>query len=341
MRVLWGVHNDRPELDLVDNGFVSVGWGEIGDLSVIGDDRKALKQQVELAYPSAKAGAIPVWAGVLYRFAFEMKVGDLVLYPHKPDRTVHFGRVASDYYYVPSAEVHRHRRNVEWLKTDVSRDVFTQPALYEIGSAVTLFKVKNHAAEFLAYLDGAPIAPSDPATVAVDELVDHASDEINAERIEQASRDFVIAQLMSSVSGFEFEHFVADLLRAMGYRTKVTQATGDGGFDILAHRDPLGLEPPVIKVQCKRTLSKMGSPDVQKLTGTLAHGGNELGLFVTLGAYSAEAQSLGRTRPDLQLLNGNDVVSLVFEHYEQLSPEWKRLLPLKRLYVVDRDPEAG
>ncbi len=32
-----------------------------------------------------------------------------------------------------------------------------QAALYEVGSAVTLFKVKNHEAEFLAFLNGSPV----------------------------------------------------------------------------------------------------------------------------------------------------------------------------------------
>lgn len=40
------------------------------------------------------------------------------------------------------------------------------------------------------------------------------------------------------------------LLRAMGYRTTVTQKSGDGGVDVIASRDPLGIEPPIIKVQC-------------------------------------------------------------------------------------------
>src|SRR3954471_20826207 len=58
----------------------------------------------------------------------------------------------------------------------------------------------------------------------------------------------------TKLEGARFEHFVAHLLEAMDYRTQVTPASGDGGFDIIAHRDPLGLEPPIIKVQCKRTL---------------------------------------------------------------------------------------
>ena len=120
MAVIWGIHNDHPELKLVEHGFVSIGWPGIGDLNETGGDRHVIKLAVEAAYPQAKAGAIPVWAGVLYRFAFEMKVGDYILYPYKPDRTLHFGRVESDYYFDPNAQMHHHRRKVRWLQTDGS-----------------------------------------------------------------------------------------------------------------------------------------------------------------------------------------------------------------------------
>ncbi len=110
---------------------------------------------------------------------------------------------------------------------------------------------------------------------------------------------------------------------------------------MIAHRDPVGPEPPIIKVQCKRTIGSIGAPDVQKLTGTLAPGGSELGLFVTLGSYSKDAQHLGRTRQDLRLVNGKELVALVFDNYDRFSPEWKRLLPMRRVYVVDREPEAS
>lgn len=82
----------------------------------------------------------------------------------------------------------------------------------------------------------------------------------------------------------------------------------------------------------------MGSPDVQRLIGTLAPGNAEYGLFVTLGSFSKEAMALGRTRQDQRLIGGNELVSLVFEHYEQFDTRWKSLLPMRRVYVVDRDP---
>lgn len=344
MTRIWGIHSDQPDLDLIGDGFVAIGWDEIGDLTALGPDKDALKALIAESYPDAKPGAIPVWAGVLLRFAFEVETGDLVIHPHKPDSTLSFGRVTSDYYYDAAAEVHPHRRRVEWLATGIPRAQFSKTARYEVGSAVTLFRVKTHADEFLRFLasNGREVPTSTPPTaVPVEEATDSAEDEPNAERIETYTRDFIIETLMKSLDGIRFEHFVAHLLEAMGYRTQVTQASGDGGFDIVAHRDPLGLEPPIIKVQCKRTLSTISSPDVQKLTGTLAPGGSELGLFVTLGTYSKDAVHLGRTRQDLRLLNGTDLVQLVFEHYERFDPTWKRLLPMRSVYVVDREPEAN
>ena len=110
---------------------------------------------------------------------------------------------------------------------------------------------------------------------------------------------------------------------------------------MVARRDPLGLEPPIVKVQCKRTLATQGGPQVQQLTGALAPGGNELGLFVTLGAFSSDARHIERTRQDLRLLAGPDLFELILTDYEQLSPAWQRLLPMRRVYVIDHDPELG
>jgi restriction system protein len=344
MTATWGIHNDQPSLDLVAEGKITIGWDRVGDLSALGPDRSAIKERLAQLNPDAKPGAIPIWAGVLLRFAFEIKPGDIVIWPNKQESTLNFGRVEGDYEYDASAPVHRNRRKVVWLKTGVPRAQFSQAALYEVGSAVTLFRVKSHETEFLAFLGqlgGAP-GPSVVTPEVSDEVAtSNAEDEPNAERIETHSRDFIVKTLMTNIDGYKFEHFVAHLLSRMGYRTQVTQASGDGGFDILAHRDPLGLEPPIIKVQCKRTVAAIGQPDVQKLTGTLAPGGSELGLFVALGGYTPEAKNFGRNRQDLRLVTGVELVDMIFEHYDQFASEWKRVLPLRQVYVVDREPQSG
>ena len=54
-------------------------------------------------YPNAKKGAIPTSSGMLYRFMYEMQVGDYVVFPSKSDRKINIGIVESDYIYEPTA----------------------------------------------------------------------------------------------------------------------------------------------------------------------------------------------------------------------------------------------
>jgi restriction system protein len=337
---LWGLHNNRPELDIVPRGFVSIGWEALGDLSQVSGDREAFKKAFRRAYPDYKEQAVPVAAGVLYRFVHAMQLGDLVVYPHRPDSTVAIGRVASDYRWDQHGDEHPHRRDVQWLATEIPRQEFSQAALYEIGSAVTLFQVRRYAHEFLKRISDGAKTPAIVNLEPVDEA-DVAEDAPNAERIEDWTRDYIIKALLSEMSGQEFEHFTADLLRAMGYQARVTQVSGDGGVDVVAYRDSLGLEPPIIKVQCKRTLVTQGSQTVQQLTGALAPGGGELGLFVTLGSFSADAKHIERTRQDVRLLGGKELIDLIFDNYATLPQKWQRILPMRQVYVIDRDPETG
>lgn len=257
--------------------------------------------------------------------------------PYKPDSTINIGVVSGPYQYVPEARIHLHRRSVQWRKLGIARSVFTQPALYEIGAAITVFGVKKHAAEFRAVLD-APIT-SDEAVVAAVERVqqqtpEDIADEPRASRVDRFTRDFILGQLKyPNISHRDFEEFTADLLRALGYQARVTQYSQDGGVDVIAHRDPLGVEPPLIKVQCKHQTGTISGPDVQQLVGALAQ--SELAVFVTLGAYSKDAQSIERQKQGLRLLSGESIVDLVLKSYDGLPERWQTQIPLTQLFVVD------
>ncbi|HYJ30956.1 MAG TPA: restriction endonuclease, partial [Allosphingosinicella sp.] len=128
----------------------------------------------------------------------------------------------------------------------------------------------------------------------------------------------------------EFEHFVAHLLECMGYYSRVTKASGDGGVDVIAHRDELGFEPPIIKVQCKQSLGVSGRPDVQKLFGAIER--EEKGLFVTLGTFSPDARTFEQSKPNLRLVDGRALVELIYNYYHKFAPRYQSLVPLKKAY---------
>ena len=319
-------HGERP----VREGYVSIGWAELGDLAALPADRDAFKSAFANAYPDTKPGAVPVQAGILYRFSHEMRPGDLVVYPSKADRMVNIGRLGA-YRYLPDGSddprsdryEHSHQRAVEWI-THRPRDEFPQAALNEIGSALTLFQIANNPDPFLAVLKGDTLEP-------VGEVEEESEAAAATDQVEEQTEDFVIKRLKGQMTPTRFEAFVAHLLECMGYHARVTQASGDGGIDVIAHRDELGFEPPVIKVQCKQITDTIGRPAVQQLMGAVSPG--EYGLFVTLGSFTAQAIDTERTSPNLRLIDGRALTTLVFEHYERFEPQWQSIVPLKRRYV--------
>jgi restriction system protein len=148
MPAWWGIHNNRPEIDFVDEGFVALGWDLIAeDATALARDREALKAELRRHYPHKNERAVGAWAGIFVRFAVDAAEGDIVVHPHKEEKTVNFGRIAGPYEYAPTAKTRRHRRRVEWVNTGVPRDAFTQEALWEIGSTLTFFAIRNHVKE--------------------------------------------------------------------------------------------------------------------------------------------------------------------------------------------------
>ena len=203
----------------------------------------------------------------------------MVLYPSKHDRVIHIGRIEGNYQYAPDVSSgYPNMRSVKWLKS-LPRTAFSQGALYEIGSAMSLFQVKTYTDEFLSSLENKTVIVVKPGE---DETVASV-----AENIEQTTRDFVLKRLAQQMKGHPLAHFVAHLLQAMGYRTRISPPGPDGGVDIIAHKDELGFEPPIVKVQVKSVEGSTGEPQVSGLYGKVDK--SEFGLFVTLGTFTNQA----------------------------------------------------
>ena len=120
------------------------------------------------------------------------------------------------------------------------------------------------------------------------------------------------------------------MLTAMGFRARGRYAPGsDGGVDIIATKDALGLDPERIKVQVKHQRAPAGVRGVQHLGGALLQ--NERGRFVSLGGFTNDAsrQSNGGVR----LIDGDAFIDLLLECYNKLNPQMQTRIPLKRVYL--------
>ena len=99
---------------------------------------------------------------------------------------------------------YRHRHPVDWLKTGLDRaPTFSQGALYEIVSSLTVFRIKTHADEFLAALEG--------KEARMRKTEDGNTDEPDAERIREVTRDFILSAFATTLKGHGAAGFVAEL----------------------------------------------------------------------------------------------------------------------------------
>lgn len=324
---VWGIHAGKTgdaESIFLKKNVIAIGWDKMEDLSKLIDNRETFKDAVAKAYPEKKPSSIPITAGQLYRFIHEMHINDLVVYPSKRTREVHIGKVTGEYTYDQSSEkTYPHRRSVQWIKS-FPRTNFTQGALYEIGSAMSLFQVKNFSDEFINAIEG----KTTPPPITVDETVKFV-----IEDIEETTRDFILKKLSQELKGHPLTDLIANLLNSLGYRTRIFPEGPDGGIDIIAHRDELGFEPPIIKVQVKSSEGNVGDPVVSALYGKV--GANEYGLLVTLGKFTSQAVNFAKNKSNLRLIDGEELIGLILSHYDQLDSRYKGLLPLKKVFIPE------
>src|SRR5690606_31745331 len=140
---VWGIHagktGDADSLFL-NKGNIALGWDQLGNLKELAPNREASKDAVSVTSHGYKPGAVPVAARQNFRFTHVLKPGDFVVYRSKVTSQIHIGRITGEYEYRPDIEPgYPHLRRTTWL-TSIDPKKATQGALYELGSAMSLFQ---------------------------------------------------------------------------------------------------------------------------------------------------------------------------------------------------------
>ncbi|WP_386779190.1 CBS domain-containing protein [Longispora fulva] len=228
-------------------GLVIAGWDELDDISDC-TTRDQMRARVTEAYPEGPNGRIANWTGQLWRFAQEMRPGDLVVIPLKT-RTdqIAIGRVTGRYLYRADApEGFRHVRPVRWTRTDVPRSDARQDLLHSMGSLLTICALERHgAARRIAVLEaGRPDPGPLPEEVAGDstpyELLDQAGDTLHGKPLRMSIREMLGEWNASRRTPSVVAKIEADLA-SKGLTTR--PAFTDSWIDTMVELVPLGVEP--------------------------------------------------------------------------------------------------
>jgi restriction system protein len=312
--------------DFKENSIVAIGGAETGDLTSL-KTRDSFKNAVAKQWSDWKKGKVTAWAGTLYRFVREIKVGDRVLTYDPSTRTYLVGTISTDYFYDPSyIQDDPNCRRVNW-EGEVGRDLLSVSTKNSLGAISTLFQLPIEAVEEIEGLLAGKI-PSKAATEPEDEEIAVGS---LLKTIQAQALEF-IKDKVSKLDWEEMQLVVAGLLQAMGYKTRVSPSGPDRGKDIVASPDGFGFESPRIVVEVKhRTGSQMGSQEIRRFLG--GRHKDDKGLYVSTGGFTKDARyEAERANIPLTLMDLDDLVKALLEHYEKMDIDTQRLIPLRKVY---------
>lgn len=339
---------------LLEHGYVAIDFNEFPNLSKVGSRDEMITLATRLI-PNQKEKALLNWSAQLWAFVARMEKGDLVVLPQKSTRQLHIGRVLGDYEFVGEGpDSIRHRRKVEWLRTEVPRTVVEQDLLYSIGAFSTVFEVSRNDAAFRvstmasspdAVDPGPRVSPNlrqptpAPAPLSHDEqeLADAATE--SGFDVNSYIADSISARIRSRFAGRRLESLVESLLEAEGFVITQRPRPGtDAGVDILAGRGVFGMDEPRIVVQVKSESGAVGDPVVAALHGAITRSGADQGLLVAVGGVNKNAEALlAGHRFKIAVWDEERLLRAIFENYDKLPTDIKADLPLHQRWVLIDD----
>lgn len=305
-----------------EHNYIAIGWNAFDRLTDTATQAN-LRGDYIVKYPGEKPGKVSNAVAMIYKFAAVLKPGERVT-TYSPDlREYLVGTIKGACDFDAKKEYH-HFRSVDWAGT-VERDSLTAASRNSLGSTLTLFQVNEETADDLwSALEGTP-SPIEDVGEEKQELEQLKEDTIG--RAHELIKDKIL-----KLNDEDMERLVASILRAMGYKARVTPKGPDRGVDVIASPDGLGLEEPRIKAEVKhRPKDRMGSQQVRSFLGGLRQG--DRALYVSTGGFSKDAgYEADRANVPITLLNLDELASLVVTHYENFDMDGRVLIPLTRLY---------
>jgi restriction system protein len=309
--------------DFRKKSYVSIGWNELSDLSHV-TDRDTIKELVEQnsdTFNYTKKSQINIAASQISRFLLDFQKGDYVLSYDPTTREYLVGEIQSDYEYNDKLSEYHHVRRVKWLGK-VSRDKLSTSTRNTLGAISTIFQINETAAnEIISILQGKEQAP--------EEVVDEAEEESLKEDMVSRANELIKDKIMK-LDWDDLQKLVAGILRAMGYKTIISEGGPDRGKDIEASPDGLMLTEPRILVEVKHRSGQMGAKEVRSFGSVLRQ---QKGLYVSTGGFSKEAKyEAERCEKQITLIDADRIVQLIIQNYDNFDVDTKLLIPLSKIY---------
>jgi restriction system protein len=139
--------------------------------------------------------------------------------------------------------------------------------------------------------------------------------------------------VLSDLEPYQFEQLIESLYHEMGYITKITKRTRDGGKDVIAEKVTLG-ERATLLISCKKQKTKVSVKELRELLGILSNERATKGVLVCTSEFTKPALDLAKENKRLELIGCIDLQILLNEYF---GPKWPIHLDDKILESISRN----
>lgn len=319
-----GRHGEQEE-EIFEQNVTAIGWEELPDLSEF-KTREELKAKYIETYGDAKPKAITLRIGQLWKFANEIKVGDLIVTPNKSSPVVAIGEVKGEYEYKEDSPNAKHRRAIEWKITAIPRSEFPLEILRAIGVQLAVSTIINeNTKQYIKnMLAGKQVDSNDNEIKELEEI-----------DLEEYSKDTIIKFLEKKFQRQDLARLINGILIAKGYSTQLSPPGPDGGVDIFASSGQLGFDDPKICIQVKSSKTPADVRILRELGGVSKKFGADYGILVAWGGLNKAAIKENKgSFFTTKLWDQGKIVDELIKSYDKLDSELKSKIPLKKIWAV-------
>lgn len=299
----------------IEGNYVAIGWLPQKDLSGI-TSRDELYPLYREAYPNDTSNVvIGQQVGQIARFLLEMKPGDYVITPAPDTEFIHYGIIEENAYCFSDGSdgcPYLHRKKVKWHKEPIQRSQFSVPFQNTIRSSLTVFYI-SHKKNFFTTIGKPELVPD------------------NEKKIEFDYYTSILNKILE-LDDQEFEILITHILNALGFEGSEHKGkVGDGGVDATGELNIANMAKIKLFVQAKRYKlgSKINANVVKALRSNIPAGGQ--GAFITTADYQKAAKEIAVEQgfPRIGLINGEQLVDILAEHWNDIPIEFRDKLSLK------------
>lgn len=136
----------------LDEGFIAIGWGEVGDLSLV--EYEEIRKRIEKFCTYIQSpGQLRIPLSALHHFRNSMHLGDFLLMPDVDTSKVHVGQIIGEYFFNKEDSLIAHRRKVLWNTSPMQRSRLSDELRGSLQTQRTIANLSNYYQEIADLFD--------------------------------------------------------------------------------------------------------------------------------------------------------------------------------------------